>query len=117
VALTRARWQAGSLLVLDGFEQLNRWTQWRIIFSTRQRGVGLLVTSHRRVALRTLVQTTASVALVQHVIRFAQENAGVELPPDFAPPPLIAQLLQEEGGNVREVLMRLYDKAYAALPR
>lgn len=117
VVRTQALWQAGSLLVLDGFEQLNLWNQWRTIFSTRRHGVGLLVTSHRGVALSRLVETTASVALVQHVIGLAQENAGVELPPAFAPPPLIAQLLQEEAGNVREVLMRLYDRAYVDLPR
>lgn len=117
VVLSRQHWLPGGMLVIDGFEQLGWWTQWRTMHSTRRRGMGLLVTSHRRLALSTLVQTQASVPLVQHVIHRAQENAGVALAPGFASPPLIAQLLQEEGGNVREVLMRLYDRVHEALPR
>jgi len=116
VVLSRQHWQPGGMLVIDGFEQLSWWTQWRTMHSTRSRGMGLLVTSHRRLALSTLVQTEASVPLVQHIIHRAQENAGVGLAPGFASPPLIAQLLQEEGGNVREVLMRLYDRVHEALP-
>ncbi len=117
VALSRQHWQPGSLLVLDGFEQLSGWTQWRTIHATRRRRMGLLVTSHARLALNKLVQTETSLALVQHVIDRAQENAGVTSPPELSSPPLIAQLLQEEGGNVREVLMRLYDRVHAGLPK
>ena len=91
-------WKSGNLLVLDGFEQLTRWQQLRCLFETRRRGMALLVTSH------------TAVRLVRQIVLAALCRVGAERHADTLCDPLrLERLLAEERGNLREVLMRLYD--------
>jgi hypothetical protein len=112
-------WPAGPLtpathVIIDGYEQLSpfrqarwRWTTWRI-------GAGLLVTSHRSVGLPRLWTTTTSVELAERIVRQLlrpYSDAAVsraEIESAFA----------RHQGNLREVLMDLYDvyEARQALP-
>ena len=103
-------WKSGNLLVLDGFEQLTRWQQLRCLFETRRRSMALLVTSHTAVRLPILIATKSSPRLARQIVLAALCRAGAERHVDTLCDPLrLERLLAEERGNLREVLMRLYD--------
>src|SRR5581483_6754178 len=46
-----------TLVMIDGYEQLSRWSRWRLNRFIRRRGWGLLVTSHATAGLPTLFRT------------------------------------------------------------
>lgn len=111
--LHRDQWQAGGLVVLDGFEQLHGMSRLRVVLETRLKRIGLLVTSHHSTLLPTLMATNVTLPLVGALVaaRLAEAN---DLPPLLAKmlldERLLGQLLLETEGNVREVFMRLYDR-------
>lgn len=113
---SRKYWQRGGLLVLDGFEQLPLAMQWYTILHTRVRSMGLLVTAHHDVALKTLLRTEISLDLAREVVVQVFQNQGRAAPQEFLAEPFLQSLLAEERGNLREVLMRLYDIAASDLP-
>lgn len=118
VALSCKAWRRGSLLVIDGFEQLPMLAQWLTRSASRGQGMGLLVTSHARTGLKTLLEPPhPSVTLAQQVVAQACRNADMSIPAELVDRQLLENLLREEKGNLREVLMRLYDIAHQALPR
>ncbi len=117
VRLSRRHWKSGGLLILDGFEQLGWFTQCCTSLLTRQKQMGLLVTCHRPTLLKPLIEITPDVSIVRKVIEQVYRNAGQSIPPAIMYPPAVEQLLNEERGNIREVLMRLYDMSHQALPR
>jgi hypothetical protein len=103
--LSTGRLEAGDIVCLDGAEQLGLvawlWFRWR----TRRAG-GLIITSHRRGRLATLVACAAG--LLDRIIR--------RLAPDaFAAAPPAAELFARHHGNLRDALRELYD-VYAAAP-
>ncbi len=84
------------ILVIDGYEQLGLWERWRVL---RQK-TGLLVTSHRSVALPELWRTAVTVDVAMRVVeRLAEGQAPGDL----------ADCLSRRRGNLREVLFDLYD--------
>ncbi|MEZ6133500.1 MAG: hypothetical protein R3C53_01190 [Pirellulaceae bacterium] len=105
----RYQWEACELLVIDGFEQLHRVAQWLLIARTRAVGIGLLVTAHRSVGLPTLCQTSVNTDLARQIVQAAFNATGGEPPPDLLDERRLEELLDQERGNMREVLMRLYD--------
>ena len=125
---SRPRWQPGGLLAIDGFEQLPLPSRWLILASTRLRGIGLLVTAHRNPGLNPLLQTGCSPQLAQEIVMrvlepptgdpshsHSQESCAA-LTSNLTSATLLSQLLDEEKGNMREVLMRLYDMFAESLP-
>ena len=50
--------QPGSILILDGFEQLPFWRRFKILQLTRWHKIGLLTTSHVSFDLPTLLETS-----------------------------------------------------------
>ena len=95
----------GTVVIIDGYEQLSRWSRWRVKRFCRQRRLGLLVTAHRSVGLPLVSRTESSLALAQRLIG--------QLSPDCASW-VSQQELQERyalhGGNLRELLFDLYDR-------
>ncbi len=97
----------GRLLVIDGYEQLSRWQQASVLVRTKLRSVSLLVTSHRRTWLGTLCKLSISSSTARQVV--SQLTAGRD---DFAESSEeeIRGRLLAHGGNMRDVLMELYDQ-------
>ena len=95
------------LLVLDGYEQLTRWRRAALFARTGLRGVKLLVTSHRRTALATLCELSITSSLARQIVWEVTRGLG-----EFATinDKEIQRCLLDHGGNMREVLMELYDR-------
>jgi hypothetical protein len=104
------RLESGSLLVVDGFEQLSRWNRWRTRWLTRQHRSGLLVTGHRSFGLPTLTRTRATLSILQTLV----ERAGLQLAANSPQHRALTEvnleaLLKRHRENLRECLMELYD--------
>ena len=54
-----ARLETPAVLVIDGYEQLSRFSRFRLRWFCHRRGVGLLITTHQPMGLPTLCQTAA----------------------------------------------------------
>jgi hypothetical protein len=106
---TRRLWTKGSLLVIDGFEQMTLPGRWLVLRVNRFAQSGILLTSHRPMALTTLCWTGSNVAALQGTILRAFHNAGVSGEEHYLDAARLRELLELENGNIREVLMRLYD--------
>ena len=101
----RADWNeltAASLLIVDGYEQLGRLARWRVDFRCRQRGCGLLLTTHRDLGLPTLFTTDPRLDLA---IELARELAGGQAIRDAD----VEAVWTKRHGNIREMLFDLYD--------
>mgnify|MGYP005840923067 FL=1 len=98
------RLSAGTLVVVDGYEQLSLWSRLRLKAACRRHRLGLLATAHRDVGLPTLISTTTSVTLAQEVVRelLADRDCSIEIEQ-------IAARFARHQGNLREVLFDLYD--------
>jgi hypothetical protein len=113
---TNRYWSKRSLLVIDGFEQLHAPLRWLLRRVNQFSQRGLLVTSHRPSALTTLCAPRGDVATLQATIRHAFRTAsatGEHACIDeqaYCDAKMLQALLEQEGGNIREVLMRLYDR-------
>lgn len=105
----RSAWRPGRILVLDGYEQLSYLGRLAIAAETRMKRMGLLVTSHRRVRLPTLVTTLVTPEAMRRIVQQAAVQAGVG--PDAVPRVgRLQELLDCHHGNAREVMMQLYDE-------
>lgn len=101
--------EPGRLLVLDGYEQLtlaqSLWIRWRV----RWNRMGLLVTSHRKiVGLATLCRTKVDARTAHEIAEYLLAQQGVAHFPESSIAALEARL-KTSSGNLREVLMDLYD--------
>jgi len=95
---------ANSLVVVDGYEQLSRWSKFRLKWFCRRRGAGLLVTAHANVGLPTLFETATDLPTAQRIV------AGLLAPGDQTIGlDDVAQAWQARAGNLREALFDLYD--------
>jgi hypothetical protein len=93
-----------TLLVIDGYEQLSRWSRFRVKRLCRRRGLGLLITAHDSVGLPELYRTAADAELFQRIV--VRLLAGEKCPWDVSE---LAARLKWHGGNLREALFELYD--------
>jgi len=93
----------GTVLIVDGYEQLNLWNRRRLRRFRRRHGLGLIVTAHRSVGLPPLYRTEVDAKLARAVVVF--------LLGDRQEPPAerIDRLLDKHRGNLRETLFDLYD--------
>jgi hypothetical protein len=98
---------ADDIVCLDGAEQLGP-IAWRRFRWHARRAGGLIVTTHRRGRLATLIECTTSVSLLHHIIQRLAPDALATAPP-------AAELFARHRGNLRDALRELYD-AYAARP-
>lgn len=95
----------GSLLVIDGFEQLGLLVRWRVKRHCRRHGCGLLVTAHRSVGLPDLHRTNAATHAAE-VIAGLLPPGGEWVLDGFD----AAARLRHHRGSLREVLFELYDR-------
>jgi hypothetical protein len=95
---------AGTVVIVDGYEQLGWWSRSGLRRFCRRKGLGLVVTSHRSVAFPDLFRTTTSLSLAREIV---DQLAGQD-PSPFTGAELEERFLQH-GGNLREVLFDLYD--------
>jgi hypothetical protein len=99
-----AAWNDKSLVLVDGFEQLSWPARRRLISLVRQRGAGLLVTTHRDLGLFTIFRTQPTEDLARRVVaRLLPAGDKTISPAD------IAQAYAAHGHNLREVLFALFD--------
>ena len=94
----------GAVVLVDGYEQLRRFSRFLLKRLCRRKGLGLVVTSHRSVAFPDLFRTTTSLALAREIVD--ELLAGVLLP--LTAEEVNARFAQHRG-NLREVLFDLYD--------
>ena len=95
------------LLVLDGYEQLSSWRRALVLLRTKRMQAGLLVTSHRRTMLPTLCELSVSLATARAVIERLTAECSGQLPIEDT---ALKRRLAERHGNLRDVLMDLYDE-------
>jgi hypothetical protein len=98
------RLQAPAVLVVDGYEQLSRWSRLLLKRFCRRRGVGLLVTAHGSVGLPDLYRTVVTLGLAGQIV---DALLGGRTPPFTSEE--VSQRVSRHGGNLREALFDLYD--------
>jgi hypothetical protein len=100
----RSSLTATTQLVIDGYEQLSWWSRWWVKLLCQRRGAGLLITAHTDAGLPTMYCTEPSQELARAVVAqlLGAEN-GLISSRD------IVAAYQATGGNMREMLFRLYD--------
>lgn len=95
------------VLVVDGYEQLSRWSRSKLRRFCQRHGLGLLVTSHQSVGLPMLFETQVNAQLAAQLATELQQT----LTPDRAliGPDDAAAAFVASGGNLRESFFVLYD--------
>jgi GTPase SAR1 family protein len=98
----------GTLIVVDGYDQLSGWARCRLTWQCRRRGWGLLVTTHRRLwgfpvlaSLRTSLET--ALQLVRRLQPAADPSSPLITDSD------VRACFARQDGNLRETLFALYD--------
>ncbi len=104
------QWHSGDILLLDGLEQLRPWTRLLLPRAARRADIRVLATSHRQhLGFTELHRTEASLSIAEQVVSALTNNH------DEAPAVGLDQQLKDSftrhEGNMREVLMDLYDCA------
>jgi hypothetical protein len=95
---------AGTLLIVDGYEQLSWWSKWMLKRRCRRAGSGLLVTSHRDAGLPTLYKTSTNLPLLSQISDQLLRNTEGKIASED-----LQQAFATSGGNLREALFLLYD--------
>ena len=94
----------GSVVVVDGYEQLSWWNRLRLRSVTRRRGLGLLVTSHAPTALPLLFRTSTDLELAQAIVRSLLAGRA-----ELVTREQLAHRFESRHGDLREFLFDLYD--------
>src|SRR5205085_9583437 len=55
------------LVIVDGYEQLSRWSRWRLLRRCKRLGHGLLVTAHEDAGLPTLYTVCPTLQILQRL--------------------------------------------------
>ena len=115
VVASRPHWRPGRILIIDGFEQLSWWSQLLLLSCTRHSRMGLLVTAHRPSRwLPTLVATKVTEDVAVQVVNCLLEQGGTQGEFLRGRATCVGDMLAAHSGNMRELLMALYDEYYIA---
>lgn len=95
--------RASSQLMIDGYEQLSRYSRWRVRRLCRKRRCGLLVTSHADVRLPLLFAVAADLTTFRYIVERLLAPADDTITADD-----IQQVYSSRAGNLREALFDLY---------
>jgi hypothetical protein len=97
-------WNAKTLIIIDGYEQLHIFA--RCILAARRRisGAGMLITAHEPTGFPPLYQTRADEPIFSDLVELLVRETHSTITRAEA-----AQALQASNGNVRDALFRLYD--------
>lgn len=101
-----------SVVIVDGYEQLSRWSRWGLRRFCRRHGCGLVVTAHRPAGLPELFRTAVDLSLAQRVV----EQLLTGYPAAIAREE-IALRMDRHQGDLRETLFDLYDLYEQRRPR
>jgi len=94
-----------TVLIVDGYEQLGLLSRFFLRRFCRQHGIGLVVTSHKKVGLPTLLHTEGRLKTTQQIVsQLLENNEDSIIKPDE-----VARSFEAHNGNVREVLFEMYD--------
>jgi hypothetical protein len=93
-----------SILIIDGYEQLNRVSRAMLWFQQRVRGFGLLVTAHTDIGYPTIARTQGELAVLHRLIDEELPRDARSIARDE-----INRAFERRGGNLREALFDLYD--------
>ncbi len=104
----------GTILVVDGFEQLSWWNRQILFRVCRQKKWGILVTAHTPTGLPTIFETAMSPALGMRVVLQLLDQRQRPLAESVVTPRQALRRLREHDGNLRETLFDLYDRWEAA---
>jgi hypothetical protein len=100
-----------SLLVVDGFEQLSLIHRLSLIWQTKRKRCGLLVTSHRPFCgLRVIYRSAVEASKAQQVAASACIAVHSESGLDLVRSANWDRLLLQHNGSLRECFMNLYDQ-------
>jgi hypothetical protein len=100
----------GTVVIVDGYEQLSGWARWMLRTACRRRQCGLLVTTHRTSGLPRVTETRVDPAVAVDIVReLVGEHGSVE-------PGEVLPALEASRGNLREALFQLYDLYEARRP-
>jgi hypothetical protein len=95
---------AATQVIVDGFEQLSWWARRKMIQDCRRQGAGLLVTTHKDMALPTLFRTEPSLDQTRAVVgRLIPAGDRTIVDDD------IARAYAAAKGDIRETLFKLFD--------
>lgn len=100
----RRRWDKGTTVIIDGYEQLSRGQRMGLRMGCRRRGCGLLVTSHADVGLPTIYATTTSCETVQQLVQLLMAGLDSQVILNR-----VGKIFRASEGNVRETFFQLYD--------
>lgn len=100
----------GTLVIVDGYEQLSGWARWMLRTACRRRRSGLLVTTHRSSGLPRVTETRVDPAVAVEIVRELIGGSGSVEPGEVLP------ALEASHGNLREALFQLYDLYEARRP-
>jgi hypothetical protein len=92
-----------SVLVIDGYEQLSRWSRLKTRLLCRRRRCGLLVTAHSDIGLPLLYRTVGSFEIARRIVGRLQPAGGHIAESD------VRRACQAHQGDLREALFWLYD--------
>ncbi len=101
---TAARAGARDVILLDGADHLAMWRWWRFRRMTKRAG-GLIVATHRRCALPTLVRTRTTPGLLRELMEELAGDRASETELSAA----AERLFKRHSGNLREALREMYD--------
>jgi hypothetical protein len=100
-----------TIVIVDGYEQLAPWNQWRLRWGCRRRGQGLIVTAHKTVGLPLLAETAVDAATAVRVFETLVPSPTLVTRDD------LQSALAAHPGNLRETLFDLYDLYEMRRPR
>jgi hypothetical protein len=105
----RTVWEAfergrSTMVVVDGYEQLSRFSRWRLSHICRTSGWGLLVTAHAPVGLPMLYRTSTNVELAEMLVAMLLD--GYDSSIDHK---IIRDAYHRHDGNLRMVFRDLFD--------
>lgn len=94
-----------SVIVIDGYEQLARLVRFGIRRLCRRVGCGLIVTAHRPVGLPALYRTHIDLQTACRVVDVLKGDDNRDMLTDAD----VRRALENDGGDMREILFDLYD--------
>ncbi len=97
-------WNRETQLIIDGYEQLSRWQRTWLHWRCWHRGAGLLVTAHEPVRLPLLFTTKPSLEIALGIVQRLLPESD-----DHITPADVAEAYAKHQGNLREMLLSLYD--------
>jgi hypothetical protein len=100
-----------AIIVVDGYEQLSRWSRFWLKRYCRRRQCGLLATAHQTVGLPEIFHTATSPELLRHIVDQLSASCAQSVSTDK-----LAELFARHKGDIREILFELYDVVESGEP-